>query len=171
MCPGRVRRYHSCRCAVTPCMGVQGAEALLAAFSLLSRTVAEKLDVVTRTYELLLWLLPQVARLPRWHRFTLGDRLETLALDILEQPIQAQYQSKKLPPLRDININLRRLRFMIRLTKDLEMLGMRRYEHAGPGIDETGRLGDVLVVRQQLSAQARFQRRRTDADGKSTAAR
>lgn len=111
--------------------------------------MAENLDVVTRTYDLLLWLLPQVARFPRSHRFTLGDRLEVLGLDILEQLIEAQYRAKRLPLLHDTHIKLERLRFMIRLAKDLELLGARQHEHAANLIDETGRLLGGWIKQQQ----------------------
>ena len=51
-------------------------------------------------------------------RFTLGDRLEMLALDILEHLIEAQYRSKKPPLLHATNIRLERLRFLVRLAKE-----------------------------------------------------
>ena len=35
----------------------------------------DEVVAVTRTYELILWAVPQVNKLPRDHCFTLGDRL------------------------------------------------------------------------------------------------
>jgi hypothetical protein len=113
--------------------------------------MAENLDVVTKTYDLILWLLPQVARFPRAHRFTLGDRLESLALDILEQLVAAQYRSKKLPLLYDINIGLERLRFMVRLAKDLKLLTLNRYEFAVKSLHEIGSLLGGWIKQQQKS--------------------
>ena len=111
--------------------------------------MADDLDVVTRTYDLTLWLLPQVARFRRSHRFTLGDRLETLVLDILEHLVEAQYRSKKLNILYDTNIALERLRFMVRLAKDLKLLSVRRYEFAVSAIDEIGTLLGGWIKQQQ----------------------
>jgi hypothetical protein len=102
--------------------------------------VAEQLDVVTRTYDLILWLLPHVAKFPRSHRFTVGDRLESLALDVLDQLVEAQYRSRKLQVLHDTNTKLERLRFMIRLSRDLKLLGARQYEFAARAVDEIGAL-------------------------------
>lgn len=111
--------------------------------------MAENLDVVTKTYDMILWLLPQVAKFPRSHRFTLGDRLESLALDILEHLIEAQYRSKKLILLYDTNIKLERLRFMVRLAKDLNLLSIRRYEFAVNALHEIGNLLGGWIKQQQ----------------------
>ena len=42
-------------------------------------------------YQFLLWLLPTVEKFPRSHKFTLGDRIETIALNVLETLIEATY--------------------------------------------------------------------------------
>ena len=111
--------------------------------------MAEDLDVVTKTYDLILWLLPQVAKFPRSHRFTLGERLESLALDILERLIEAQYRSKKLTLLYDTNVKLEQLRFLVRLAKDLKLFSVRRYGFAAKGIDEIGVLLGGWIKQQQ----------------------
>ena len=42
-------------------------------------------------YQFLLWLLPTVEKFPKSHKFTLGDRIETIALNVLEALIEATY--------------------------------------------------------------------------------
>ena len=42
-------------------------------------------------YQFLLWLLPSVEKFPRSHKFTLGGRIEAIALDVLEALIEATY--------------------------------------------------------------------------------
>ncbi len=37
---------------------------------------------VTQTYQLILWTVPQINKLPRGHRFTLGDRLNSHIHDL-----------------------------------------------------------------------------------------
>jgi hypothetical protein len=44
-------------------------------------------------YRFLLWLGPTLEKFPRDKRFTLGDRIQTIALDILEELIEATYTS------------------------------------------------------------------------------
>ena len=36
-------------------------------------------------YQLLVWLIPTIARFPRTQKFVLGDRIETAALDVLDR--------------------------------------------------------------------------------------
>jgi len=37
--------------------------------------------VITKHYDLLMWLLQQVPKFPRSHKFVLGDRIQNHALD------------------------------------------------------------------------------------------
>jgi hypothetical protein len=39
--------------------------------------------------EFLRWLVPTVEKFPRSQKFTLGDRIESTALDVLERLIEA----------------------------------------------------------------------------------
>ena len=52
-------------------------------------------SVVAKAYDLALWILPHVAKTPRDHRFTLGERIESSVLAILEQLVQASYTQRK----------------------------------------------------------------------------
>jgi len=40
-------------------------------------------------FEFLAWLAPKIERFPRGHRFTLGDRIQTTALDVMDALIAA----------------------------------------------------------------------------------
>ncbi len=42
-------------------------------------------------YQFLTWLMPTVEKFPRSHKFTIGDRVETAALDVLDMLIEATY--------------------------------------------------------------------------------
>ena len=89
-----------------------------------------ELSVVTKAYDLALWLLPQLAKFPREHRFTLGDRLEAGSLDVLEALVEASYTRDKRDLLRRANIRLERLRYLARLAKDLRLISLKQYEFA-----------------------------------------
>ncbi|MBI2571767.1 MAG: hypothetical protein HYV63_32555 [Candidatus Schekmanbacteria bacterium] len=39
--------------------------------------------MVVKAYALLLWLIPHIDKMPRSRKFTLGDRLENVALELL----------------------------------------------------------------------------------------
>ena len=91
-------------------------------------------------YQFLLWLLPAIEKFPRSHKFTLGDRIESAALDVLEALIDATYTRDRADALRRGNLGIEKLRFLIRLAADLRLLDRRRYEYAARALDETGRL-------------------------------
>jgi hypothetical protein len=86
------------------------------------------------------WLAPTLDKFPRSQKFTVGDRIEVLALDVLEALIAATYTRDRAPHLRQTNLGIEKLRFLLRLAADLRLLDRRRYEHAARTLDETGRL-------------------------------
>jgi len=95
---------------------------------------------VERAYRFVLWLTPTVEKFPRAQKHLLGDRLQGLALDVLEDLIEATYSRARLPILQRANLRLEKLRFLVRMAKDLRHLDLRRYEHAAEEINAVGRL-------------------------------
>ena len=87
--------------------------------------MAAELDVITKTYGLILWSIGHTAKFPRSHRFVLGERIERRLHDVLEYLIRAKYTHDKEPILNDVNILLETLRFQFRLAKDLRVLNLR----------------------------------------------
>ena len=96
--------------------------------------------VLEKMYRFQLWLIPSLEKFPRTQRFLLGDRIQTLALDVLEGLIEATYSKQPLAPLNEANLRLEKLRFMLRLARDLNYLDLRRYEFASGALLEVGRL-------------------------------
>ncbi len=70
-------------------------------------------------YQFILWLVPTVEAFPRRQKFLLGDRLHSEALAILDHLIEATYSRERGAALRAANLGLERLRFGVRLAKDL----------------------------------------------------
>ena len=104
-------------------------------------------------YQFLAWLLPTVEKLPRSHKFTLGDRIENVALNVLEALIDATYTRDRADALRRGNLGIEKLRFLIRLAADLRLLDRRRYEHAARMLDDTGRLiGGWMKAHRDVSS-------------------
>jgi hypothetical protein len=98
--------------------------------------------IFSRTYDLLLWLLPRATGFPRVHRFGLGERVVRLALNLQETLIAAGLQSgaERLSLLQQADTQLTQLRHFLRLCKDLEMLSLGQYEHVAGMLVEIGRL-------------------------------
>jgi len=102
--------------------------------------MAEKEDILTKTYDLLLYLIPQLAKFPRDQKFLLGDRIEALLLDYLEDMIQAYYSKEKISILEKSNLKLERLRYLVRLSHDLKCVSHERYGFVSEKINELGRI-------------------------------
>ncbi len=96
--------------------------------------------VISKTYDLMLWLLKQVPKFPRSHKFVLGDRIQNLILDILGLLIEAAYTRNKLDLLKRTTIEIEKLRYLIRTAKDLNFMSVKSYEYVSSKIDEVGRM-------------------------------
>ncbi|WP_353484301.1 diversity-generating retroelement protein Avd [Haliscomenobacter sp.] len=115
--------------------------------------MAEKENIITKVYDLLLYLIPQLAKFPRSQKFLLGDRIQIQLMDIQDALIDAYYTSarEKRPKLLRINVQLEQLRYLIRMCKDLQLLDIRRYEYIQERVNEIGKeLGGWL---KNLAAQ------------------
>ena len=90
-------------------------------------------------YRLVLWLVPTLERFPRRQKFLLGDRIQSVALDVLELLIEATYTRSRTAHLARANLGVEKLRFLVRLAQELRYLDQRRYEYAARCLDEVGR--------------------------------
>ena len=97
-----------------------------------------EITALTKTYDLIAWMVQTLEKFPKSQRFLLGDRIQSALLDILEHLIRAAYSKKKENDLREANLKLETVRYLIRLAKDLKYLSIRRYEFASRSIDGIG---------------------------------
>lgn len=101
----------------------------------------ERGTAIAHTYDLIKYLVPQLNKFPRNQRFLLADRIQTQVMDILELLIEAYYGSKqaRIERLQQVNIALEKLRYQIRLSKDLELINLKRYGYVSEQIDQIGK--------------------------------
>jgi len=66
----------------------------------------KEVNALTRIYDLLLWIIPQLEKFPKSQRYLLGDRIETMLLDIMELIIHAIYTKNKACFLKDANLKI-----------------------------------------------------------------
>jgi len=94
------------------------------------------------THDLLLWLIPQTLKFPRSHRFILAKRVQETALDFQENLLEAGLCKGKIrfERLAQSDVTLAKLRFHLRLCKELQLLSLGQYEHIIRIIAEVGRL-------------------------------
>jgi len=96
--------------------------------------------IFTRTYDLLRWLIPMTVKFPRQQRFVLAGAVQRTALRFQERLIEAARAPDPLPVLRQADVDLIKLRFYLRLCRDLQLMGMGQYAHAARMVNEVGRL-------------------------------
>lgn len=91
-------------------------------------------------HRLVLWRIPTIEKFPRDRKFLLGDRIQSIALDVLERLIEATYTRSREQLLAQANLGLEKLRYRVRIASELRCLDLKRYEHAARSIDDVGRL-------------------------------
>jgi four helix bundle protein len=96
--------------------------------------------IFTRTYDLLRWLIPLTVKFPRSQRFVLAEALQRTALTLQEQLIEAASAEAPRPLLRQADVTLTKLRFYLRLCKDLQLISFDQYEHVSLMVNEVGKL-------------------------------
>jgi hypothetical protein len=109
----------------------------------------QDLPVIQRTYDLIKWYVPILNRLPRDHKFLLGERIVTGLYDLLEGLIQARYAKEKLAQLEALNIKIDILRHQTRLLLDFNLIKTERYEYAGQQINAIGTELGGLIKQQR----------------------
>ncbi len=84
----------------------------------LPKTIMDELPIIQKTYDLIHWYVPILNRLPKSHKFNLGDRMTNKLYDLLEILIIARYAKQKLAQLESLNSQLDILRYQTRLLLD-----------------------------------------------------
>ncbi|NJL39791.1 MAG: diversity-generating retroelement protein Avd [Leptolyngbyaceae cyanobacterium RM1_406_9] len=110
------------------------------------------LPIIQKTYDLIKWYVPILNRLPRDHKFALGERIIAGLYELLEGLIQVRYSKEKLPQLTVLNTRLEILRHQTRLLLDFQILSTRRYEYVSQQINSIGmELGGWIKQQRQAS--------------------
>ena len=96
-------------------------------------------QAVLACHELLRWLIPHLDKFPRVRRFTLGERLESTLLEVLEATVESAYTRNKQPSLQRANLRLEVARHLWRLSHEFQAIPTRSYEHGARLMDDLGR--------------------------------
>jgi len=107
------------------------------------------LPVFVKWLDFLEWLLPVTERFPKRVRFTFSNRINQLALDVVEDLIEARYTREKQAHLRRANLRLEKIRVLLRLSHRLRFLDYKRYEYAMKHINEVGKMLGGWLRQQQ----------------------
>jgi hypothetical protein len=115
--------------------------------------LSQESPLFTKTYDLLVYLLAAVEKFPRSQRAVLGRRTTEIALaffDLLlaarKTPVEARGAL-----LHQADVELDRLRYTVRLCRDLELFTQKQYRHASGLLAEAGRLLGTWLKRYNRS--------------------
>ena len=97
-------------------------------------------QAVPKLDDVIIWLMGRVEKFPRSQKFTLGDRIVNISLDTLDILIEATYTQKRLPLLQKVNVQLEKLRFLIRICHDFKLISAKQYTYISNEINEVGKL-------------------------------
>ena len=103
---------------------------------MLASPSSAELPIQEATLELIRWFIPILHRLPRLHRHGLGDRLVANLYELLEQLALARYERERLAILEP-------------LRGRIQLIDLRRYEHASRLINAIGRQHSAWLSQQR----------------------
>jgi len=111
----------------------------------------QKLEIFTKTYDFILWMLNHTNKFPKSSRFSIAVRIENRLLDFLEIIIEANQLSNKVDKLTQADRILEFVRIFVRISKDMNFMNLSSYEFASRKLNELGRLlGGWLKQQKQL---------------------
>lgn len=96
--------------------------------------------IFQEVYDLILLLYQVVRGFPKSQQFVLGQRIEQTAVTILGGIVEANSSEEKLPHLRQVSVELEKLRVFVRLAKDLRFVSFGGYEALSLRVDTIGRM-------------------------------
>ena len=109
-----------------------------------------ELPVVQKTYDLIKWYIPIINRMPKHHKFGLGDRITLFLYQLLEDLIIARYAKDKISLLENLNAKLAVLRHQSRLLLDFNLIEENRYVYINTQLQEIGNeIGGWLKQQKQ----------------------
>ena len=115
--------------------------------------MTEPAVVVQKAYDWTLWIVPKVEKFPKSYRFSIGQSLVTSSLELLMNLVDATYARNAgslAAAVREVN----RIRYLVRLAKDLRVMNLAGHEFAAKAMDEVGRMagGWLKSTRQRHEA-------------------
>jgi len=105
------------------------------------RQAEADLLVLAKFEEFCGWLLDRTAKWPKSARFTLTQRIENHALDVVEDLVQARYERQgRRERLDGVNLKLERMRHLFRLARGAGACPFKVFEASMRALDEAGRM-------------------------------
>jgi hypothetical protein len=100
----------------------------------------EDYPIYVQWFEGMDWILERADAFPKAARGTVTHRIVNLALDVLEGIVEAIYTKERSAILRQLNLNIEKLRVLFGICHRRRYLSIGQYEHISRLLDETGRM-------------------------------
>ena len=98
------------------------------------------MKVFHKTFEFIKWVHVLLNRFPKSEKYTMAQKIDNIALNVLEGIIQSNNDFDKCNSIRKTIVELDKLRVLFRMSKDLQFISFTQYESGARQIDEIGRL-------------------------------
>ena len=100
--------------------------------------MAESENVITKTADFIRWFLPKAEKMPRNFKFLFGDRIVKIQIDLMESLIEAYYGKEKLRPLTAANLQIEKLRQLLRICTDMHWMTPQQFDFATRELNHIG---------------------------------
>ncbi|MDX2077801.1 MAG: diversity-generating retroelement protein Avd [bacterium] len=104
--------------------------------------MSSEMVIFSRTYDLLLWIIPHCDNFPKAHRHGITQRLQDALLDFMETVYDANAQAGKprSSALARADAHLNKVRLYLRMAHQFQWLSVGQYEHVSNMVAEIGKL-------------------------------
>jgi len=99
-----------------------------------------ELPVFVKWMDFVSWLFPTMEKMPKKIRFTISQRIENYALDIVEDLIEARYSRNKREILLKVNLKIEKMRILFRICYERKFISSKTFKHFMFSIDTTGKM-------------------------------
>ena len=110
--------------------------------------------MVQKAYDWALWIVPKVEKFPKSYRFSIGQSLVTSSIELLMNLVDATYQVRNAGSLGAAVREVNRIRYLMRLAKDLRVINLDGHEFAAKAMDEVGRMAGGWLKSTRQSHEA-----------------
>lgn len=93
-----------------------------------------------KAYDLALWLHPILNKFPKSQKFVLASKIENCLLELIEAIVKVNSGIKNSYVMENLNVEVDRLRILVRLAKDLRFLSVKAYGFFSEKVTEIGKL-------------------------------
>lgn len=101
---------------------------------------SEPAGIALRMEDLTVWVIERVAKMPREHKFTVGDKLVESCLEVTTLLVEASFLRDKVLLLVQASRGLTRARILVRVAQRLRLLSSAQREYFSAQSVEIGRM-------------------------------